>query len=140
MAHNFRSIADVEVVAELAESANVLIEEHGVIKKAPKTAVGGGETWDAIFEIIEGCSGYFDSVDIVRGDYQSLKNKIDNGDFPTVLIKYALSSSEYGLMQADHLLLGYNNDYSRAGIFFHFLCHYNVRHFWLLEDGSTTTI
>ena len=42
MAYNFKSIADVEVVAEPTESANVLIEENGVIKKAPKTAVGGG--------------------------------------------------------------------------------------------------
>lgn len=41
MAYNFKSIADVEVVAEPAETANVLIEENGVIKKAPKTAVGG---------------------------------------------------------------------------------------------------
>ena len=41
MAYNFKSIADVEVVAEPTESANVLIEEDGVIKKAPKTAVGG---------------------------------------------------------------------------------------------------
>lgn len=41
MAYNFKSIADVEVIAEPAESANVLIEENGVIKKAPKTAVGG---------------------------------------------------------------------------------------------------
>ena len=44
MSYNFKSIADVEVVAEPTESANVLIEENGVIKKAPKTAVGGGET------------------------------------------------------------------------------------------------
>ena len=42
MAYNFKSIADVEVVAEPNESANVLIEEDGVIKKAPKTAIGGG--------------------------------------------------------------------------------------------------
>lgn len=41
MAYNFKSIADVEVVVEPTESANVLIEENGVIKKAPKTAVGG---------------------------------------------------------------------------------------------------
>lgn len=37
----FKKLSDVEVVAEPAESANVLIEENGVIKKAPKTAVGG---------------------------------------------------------------------------------------------------
>jgi hypothetical protein len=37
----FKKLSDVEVVAEPAESANVLIEENGVIKKAPKTAIGG---------------------------------------------------------------------------------------------------
>lgn len=52
MTYNFKSIADVEVVTEPTESANVLIEENGIIKKAPKTAVGGGGgeelfiTWD----------------------------------------------------------------------------------------------
>jgi hypothetical protein len=48
MAYNFKSIADVEVVAEPTESANVLIEENGVIKKAPKTAVGGAGGVDAV--------------------------------------------------------------------------------------------
>lgn len=43
MAYEFKKISNVEVVAEPTESANVLIEENGVIKKAPKTAVGGGE-------------------------------------------------------------------------------------------------
>ena len=43
MAYNFKSIADVEVVAEPTESANVLIEENGVIKKTSKTAIGGVE-------------------------------------------------------------------------------------------------
>lgn len=38
----FKKLSDVEVVAEPTKSANVLIEEDGVIKKAPKTAVGGG--------------------------------------------------------------------------------------------------
>lgn len=38
----FKRLSDVEVVAEPIESANVLIEENGVIKKAPKTTVGGG--------------------------------------------------------------------------------------------------
>jgi hypothetical protein len=59
MAYNFKSIADVEVVAEPAESANVLIEENGVIKKAPKTAVGGAGGYDAIVECIDGSSGFF---------------------------------------------------------------------------------
>lgn len=37
----FKKLSDVEAVAEPAESANVLIEENGVIKKTPKIAVGG---------------------------------------------------------------------------------------------------
>ena len=37
----FKRLSDVEVVVEPTESANVLIEENGVIKKAPKTTVGG---------------------------------------------------------------------------------------------------
>jgi hypothetical protein len=37
----FKRLAEVEVVAEPAESANVLIEENDVIKKVPMTAVGG---------------------------------------------------------------------------------------------------
>ena len=36
----FKRLSDVEVVAEPAESANVLIEENGVIKKAPKSEIG----------------------------------------------------------------------------------------------------
>lgn len=49
----FKRLSDVEVVAEPIESANVLIEENGVIKKAPKTVVGGGggETPDLVINI-----------------------------------------------------------------------------------------
>ena len=43
MAYEFKKLSDVDVVAEPTESANVLIEENGVIKKAPKTAVGGSD-------------------------------------------------------------------------------------------------
>lgn len=52
MAYNFKSIADVEVVAEPTEFANVLIEENGIIKKAPKTAVGGGGGHDELIVVI----------------------------------------------------------------------------------------
>ena len=42
MAHEFKKLGDVEIAEAISESANVLIEEDGVIKKAPKSAVGGG--------------------------------------------------------------------------------------------------
>lgn len=38
----FKRLSDVEVVAEPTDSANVLIEENGVIKKTPKDEIGGG--------------------------------------------------------------------------------------------------
>jgi hypothetical protein len=46
MSYEFKRLSDVEVVAEPAESANVLIEENGVIKKASKDAVGGATSWN----------------------------------------------------------------------------------------------
>lgn len=38
----FKKLSEVEAVRAVQDNANVLIEENGVIKKAPKTAVGGG--------------------------------------------------------------------------------------------------
>jgi hypothetical protein len=78
MAYNFKSIADVEVVAEPSESANVLIEENGVIKKAPKDAVGGGGAGggcDAMitFENLN----YSEYGTFTIGDYQTLYDKIN---------------------------------------------------------------
>lgn len=37
----FKKLSDVEVVETVSDSANVLIEENGVIKKVPKSQVGG---------------------------------------------------------------------------------------------------
>ena len=92
MAYNFKSIVDVEVVAEPSESANVLIEENGMIKKAPKTAVGGAGGaggYDAVIEGIDSGSGYFSSLELVSGNYQSLKDKITSYKCPNILVKYS---------------------------------------------------
>lgn len=40
----FKKLADVEIVTEPAEAANILIEENGIIKKAPKTVIGGSSS------------------------------------------------------------------------------------------------
>ena len=42
MAHEFKKLGDVEIAEAISESANVLIEENGAIKRVPKSAVGGG--------------------------------------------------------------------------------------------------
>ena len=87
----FKRLSDVEVVAEPTESANVLIEENGVIKKAPKTAVGGGDKWDVVIE-------WYDTDDdnhltLISGDYQTVYNKIMDGEVPKIMIK---TCTQYG--------------------------------------------
>ena len=90
MAYNFKSIADVEVVAEPSESANVLIEEDGVIKKAPKTAVGGAGNnaeYDLDIEVQQDEDGDLTwSVNVISS-YSALRDKILSGNKPTSRVK-----------------------------------------------------
>jgi hypothetical protein len=133
MAYNFKSIADVEIVAEPAESANVLIEENGVIKKAPKTAVGGGNTeWDAIFEVIEGSSGFFESIELVTGSFMDLKEKIFAGISPKILIKYSVDSYAAGLITNSSISYWTDEDLL---CFWFLCCDGNMRDLKLYADG-----
>jgi hypothetical protein len=134
MAYNFKSIADVEVVAEPAESANVLIEENGVIKKAPKTAVGGagGSTeWDAIIDLIEGSSGYFASMELVSGSYEDLKEKIFSGILPNVLMRYTNGTYVVGALKASSSRYFADEDLIQLS----FICGYDIRDVRLYSDG-----
>lgn len=99
MAYNFKSIADVEVVAEPSESANVLIEENGVIKKAPKTAVGGagdsgnsGAGMGFGFDVVIFNSGTYNAK-LSYGSYENLKSKMENEE--AVLIALVRYDGEY---------------------------------------------
>lgn len=83
MAYNFKSIADVEVVAEPSESANVLIEENGEIKKAPKTAVGGavgGGGYDAVIKF----NTMGDDSELISGSYDDILAKLEAGEWVNV--------------------------------------------------------
>ena len=63
----FKKLSEVEAVRAVQDNANVLIEEDGVIKKAPKIAVGGGET-SGCFAIANGDG----SVRASEGLYEKL--------------------------------------------------------------------
>ena len=97
MSYNFKSIADVEVVAEPTESANVLIEENGVIKKAPKTAVGGaGGSVEP--DLVITISGSVDSVSvsqctITNGGVSNVASKLSSGETPIIKIINVSNSS-----------------------------------------------
>lgn len=93
----FKRLSDVEVVAEPTESANVLIEENGVIKKVPKTTVGGGEpdmvitlTGCAVWDIIS-----TDVVTITSGTYTDVVEKIWSGTPVDVRVRGTASEGSY---------------------------------------------
>ena len=75
MAYNFKSIADVETVEKVENSANMLIEENGIIKKVPKTAISSNnDRYDIIFYY----HNHEDIVEVLHGDcsYDNIVNKI----------------------------------------------------------------
>lgn len=92
----FKRLADVEAVAEPAETANVLIEENGIIKRAPKTAVGGGDEWDVIIHLEGGAD--MESVEtftLVKGSYQIIANKLAARALPKILITWHYCYGDY---------------------------------------------
>ena len=46
----FKKLSAVEAVASVSDTASVLIEENGVIKRAPKDEVGGGTKKELVYE------------------------------------------------------------------------------------------
>ena len=94
MSYNFKSIADVEVVETPTDKANVLIEENGVIKKAPKTAVGGasgnigGEEFDMVIKISVpyGEDLVTDYVSVVEGSMQNVMDALRERNIPKIKI------------------------------------------------------
>ena len=86
----FKKLSEVEAVRAVQDNANVLIEEDGVIKKAPKTAVGGG-----------GIKQYYILVDTTERDeegspkteaseniFQIVKNMLEKKEIIDLLLYY----------------------------------------------------
>lgn len=98
----FKRLCDVEVVVEPTESANVLIEENGVIKKAPKTAVGGaGEETDMVialtapFDFAEPTADTT-TITIESGSLEAVVDALAEGRPPVVKCKrYHVTSGAY---------------------------------------------
>ena len=102
---DFKKLSDVEVVETPMDSAKVLIEENGVIKRVPKDEVGGikvaaaevGQTivvkavdeagnpteWEAVdlpkngggYDIVIDRGEDWNGCNLVVGNYETLKNK-----------------------------------------------------------------
>jgi hypothetical protein len=98
----FKKLSDVEVVAEPAESANVLIEENGVIKKAPKTAVGGaGGNNTIVFSITNISAGEYGIV-APEGLYEKLTDMFNN-NICIDIVSYIYSNDQFHRCTMDTL-------------------------------------
>ena len=92
MAYEFKKLSDVDVVETTNDSTNVLIEENGVIKKAPKTTFGSAnsnvESADLVIEV----NGDFliteDNYSIVEGSTEAVINAMREGRVPNVKIRF----------------------------------------------------
>lgn len=95
----FKRLSDVEVVAEPTESANVLIEENGVIKKAPKTAVGGAggsDTPDMVITVNGSSSAAIvsDTFNITDGSMENVFAAFHEGRYPKVKVRFHLYEND----------------------------------------------
>lgn len=104
MALDFTRLSDVTLVEEATETANVLIEEGGEIKRMPKQEylpnIGGG--FDAIISIDNDTN----ECTLLHGSYESVRNKMLSGICPSVWIYRTSGMDMYytvSIVDIDHL-------------------------------------
>lgn len=85
---SFKNLATVDTASSLSETANVLVEEGGEIKRVPKSELGGTATdttandYDAVINY-----DYDDSnFTFISGGFEAIKNKLDNNIMPNVIV------------------------------------------------------
>ena len=84
MAYEFRDMATVDLVEEVSDTANVLIEEDGKIKRAPKSQVGGNDyiTIHSTIRYVENENEYYYTVEQLSPEaYGIVLNAFEN-DLP----------------------------------------------------------
>ena len=118
----FKRLSDVEVVAEPTESANVLIEENGVIKKAPKTAVGGaGGEPDMVITLNCRLNSIItaENVTITSGDIRKIFDKLWAGEPVDIRIREIVTSGSY---EANANEIRARGTYYGGDLFVHYIC------------------
>ena len=143
----FKRLSDVEVVAEPAESANVLIEENGVIKKAPKTAVGGAGGEPDMVITLTGCpvSGTIstDIITITSGTVTDVFDKIWSGTPVDIRVRGSMQDGSY-MATANEVKA--TAMYYGGALFVNWVCanHFGdyacVRRIVFNEDGTVSSV
>lgn len=109
-AYGFKDIATVDVTELVSESSHVLIEDGGVIKRAPKSQVGGAQNWDVEMEI----DYYNYKSTLISGNYNDVYNKIMNGELPNIKLKvfYEYEDKETSVQKPAFISVIHNEDES----------------------------
>lgn len=86
----FISAADLPVAE--GDEVSVLCLENGEMKQKPGASLSGGSTkWDAVIDIVGGTGvNVADSLTLTSGSYDAVKAKIEAGELPNVLIRWAM--------------------------------------------------
>ena len=102
----FKKLSAVEAVEAVGDSAHVLIEENGVIKRTPKTAVGGsGETPDMVITVN---SNSFDKLrsencNITEGSVANVFAAFHAGRYPIIKIRfYKYNGTDYTAIREEY--------------------------------------
>ena len=121
MSYEFKKLSDVAIVETPSDTANVLIEENGVIKKAPKTAVGGTNTsgsaedtgYDMVIRVsYDEWKNYFEmqpsDCEIIAGSFEQIVEKMVSDEFyiPKVILKYKAGPFTYTAIQFNNYEYG----------------------------------
>lgn len=86
----FKKLSAVEAVASVSDTASVLIEEDGVIKRAPKDEVGGGAKKELVYEWNFNVDDeIYEIYENVNEDLSWLTKRQDNIGFEIVAENYA---------------------------------------------------
>lgn len=93
MAYIFKSLADVEAVEMPIDTATVLIEEEGVIKKAPKTAFGDKNVGMGGLSIVYDKDNDYNILYASEDLYGTLMDALSSYQIPNVTL-YSVSRSD----------------------------------------------
>lgn len=85
----FKKLSAVEAVQTVSDTASVLIEENGVIKRAPKHEVGGGAKKELIYEWnFSAEDEVYEILENVNDDLTWLVTKSDSVDVEIAVTQY----------------------------------------------------
>ena len=127
----FKKLSAVETVETVSETANVLIEENGVIKRAAKSEIGAQADWAEMDESspafiknkpenIGGGGGYdaviryvepWENPELISGSYDDLVAKVKNGEWVNVLVYGTMIPYNIYPTRVTNVLADWNESY-----------------------------